>query len=32
LATIGNILLYLLLIGGIYMSFRKKELKQMSDT
>ena len=26
LATIGNILLYLLLIGGIYMSFRKKEL------
>ena len=27
LATIGNILLYLLLIGGIYMSFRKKELQ-----
>ena len=27
LATMGNILLYLLLIGGIYMSFRKKELK-----
>ncbi len=27
LATIGNILLYLLLIGGLYMSFRKKELK-----
>ena len=27
LATIGNILLYLFLIGGIYMSFRKKELK-----
>ena len=26
LATIGNILLYLILIGGIYMSFRKKEL------
>ena len=25
LATIGNILLYLLLIGGLYMSFRKKE-------
>ncbi len=33
LATIGNILLYLLLIGGIYMSFRKKELQtRMSDT
>ena len=33
LATIGNILLYLLLIGGIYMSFRKKELQiWMSDT
>lgn len=27
LATIGNILLYIFLIGGIYMSFRKKELK-----
>ncbi|MEO5782578.1 MAG: YfhO family protein, partial [Ginsengibacter sp.] len=27
LATIGNILLYLLLIGGLYMSFRKKEFK-----
>jgi hypothetical protein len=27
LATIGNILLYLFLIGGIYMSFRKKELQ-----
>ena len=26
LATIGNILLYLILIGGLYMSFRKKEL------
>ena len=26
MATIGNILLYLFLIGGIYMSFRKKEL------
>ncbi|MEJ7822539.1 MAG: YfhO family protein [Chitinophagaceae bacterium] len=27
MATIGNILLYLFLIGGIYMSFRKKELQ-----
>ncbi|HUS02799.1 MAG TPA: YfhO family protein [Chitinophagaceae bacterium] len=27
MATVGNILLYLFLIGGIYMSFRKKELK-----
>ncbi|MGI8584708.1 MAG: YfhO family protein, partial [Chitinophagaceae bacterium] len=27
LAIIGNILLYLFLIGGIYMSFRKKELQ-----
>jgi uncharacterized membrane protein YfhO len=27
MATMGNILLYLILIGGIYMSFRKKELK-----
>ncbi|MBA3673979.1 MAG: YfhO family protein [Chitinophagaceae bacterium] len=26
MATMGNILLYLFLIGGIYMSFRKKEL------
>jgi hypothetical protein len=26
MATVGNILLYLFIIGGIYMSFRKKEL------
>ncbi len=33
LATMGNILLYLLLISGIYMSFRKKELQtKVSDT
>ncbi|MDB5199475.1 MAG: hypothetical protein JWO92_1438, partial [Chitinophagaceae bacterium] len=32
MATIGNILLYLFLIGGIYMSFRKKELKRVSGT
>ena len=33
LATIGNILLYLFLISGIYMSFRKKELQtKVSDT
>ena len=27
MATVGNILLYIFLIGGLYMSFRKKELK-----
>ena len=26
MATIGNILLYIFLIGGLFMSFRKKEL------
>ena len=33
MATMGNILLYLFLISGIYMSFRKKELQtKVSDT
>jgi hypothetical protein len=32
LATIGNILLYIFLIGGIVMSVRKKELTQLPET